>query len=103
MTFVGCKLALIHGPLILTYLRDDRPGLPWAGLWDLSGGGREGQETPEACVLREARAKLRAISSTNSCVSCASRLRAYSGLVSARILARFAFVSLSRYWSSTAL
>ena len=51
--FVGCKLALIHETLILTYLRDDKPGLNWANLWDLPGGGREGDETPQACVLRE--------------------------------------------------
>ena len=53
MSFVGCKLALIHGAHILTYLRDDKPGLHWANMWDLPGGGREGDETPEACVLRE--------------------------------------------------
>ena len=51
--FVGAKLLLVHDGQALTYLRDDRPGLPWAGLWDLPGGGREGEETPEACVLRE--------------------------------------------------
>ena len=51
--FVGCKLALNNGPLILTYLRDDTPGLNWANMWDLPGGGREGDETPEDCVLRE--------------------------------------------------
>lgn len=53
MSFVGCKLLLIQGSDLLTYLRDDKPGLPWADLWDLPGGGREGDETPEACVLRE--------------------------------------------------
>jgi 8-oxo-dGTP diphosphatase len=41
------------GPDLLTYLRDDTPGLGWAGMWDLPGGGREGDESPEACVLRE--------------------------------------------------
>lgn len=38
---------------ILTYLRDDHAGLPWPGMWDLPGGGREGDEPPEACLLRE--------------------------------------------------
>lgn len=38
---------------ILTYLRDDHDGLPWRNCWDLPGGGREGAETPEACLLRE--------------------------------------------------
>jgi 8-oxo-dGTP diphosphatase len=51
--FVGCKLALLFGPDILTYQRDDKPGLPWANMWDLPGGGREGSETPMDCTLRE--------------------------------------------------
>lgn len=51
--FVGCKLALIHDAQILTYLRDDKPSLPWPAMWDLPGGGREGTESPKACVLRE--------------------------------------------------
>lgn len=51
--FVGAKVALICGDRVLTCLRDDKPGLPWRGMWDLPGGGREGDETPEACLLRE--------------------------------------------------
>lgn len=51
--FVGCKAAFFHGSGILTYLRDDRPGLAWANMWDLPGGGREGREDPETCLLRE--------------------------------------------------
>lgn len=38
---------------ILTYLRDDFAHIPWPGRWDLPGGGREGDETGAACVLRE--------------------------------------------------
>ncbi|AZL59500.1 NUDIX domain-containing protein [Tabrizicola piscis] len=53
MDFVGAKAALFCGGSVLTCLRDDRPGLPWPGLWDLPGGGREAHETPEACFLRE--------------------------------------------------
>lgn len=53
MEFVGAKAALFCDASILTYLRDDRPGLGWAGLWDLPGGGREGSESPETCLLRE--------------------------------------------------
>lgn len=51
--FTGAKAALICQGRILTYQRDDRPGLPWAGLWDLPGGGREGGEGPVDCLLRE--------------------------------------------------
>ena len=53
MDFVGCKVALLCGDALLTYLRDDKPGLPWPATWDLPGGGREGNETAEACLLRE--------------------------------------------------
>jgi 8-oxo-dGTP diphosphatase len=51
--FTGAKAALFCGTGILTYQRDDRPGLPWSGSWDLPGGGREGAESPEDCLLRE--------------------------------------------------
>ena len=44
---------------MLTYLRDDKRGLPWANMWDLPGGGRDGEESPEACVLREVELGLR--------------------------------------------
>lgn len=53
MDFVGAKAALFCGPRVLTYLRDEKPGLRWPGLWDLPGGGREGSESPEDCLLRE--------------------------------------------------
>ncbi len=51
--FDGAKLALLAEGRILTMLRDDIPTIPFPGLWDLPGGGREGQETPEHTVLRE--------------------------------------------------
>ncbi len=53
MSFAGAKLLLWSAGAVLTYLRDDKPGLGWAGKWDLPGGGREGRESPEACALRE--------------------------------------------------
>jgi 8-oxo-dGTP diphosphatase len=53
MDFVGAKAAFFCGSRILVYLRDDFEGLPWRGLWDLPGGGREGAESPETCLLRE--------------------------------------------------
>jgi 8-oxo-dGTP diphosphatase len=51
--FTGAKAALFCGASVLVYLRDDRAGLRWPGLWDLPGGGREGEERPEDCLLRE--------------------------------------------------
>lgn len=55
MSFAGAKLALFLGPDLLVIRRDDRPDIPWPDRWDLPGGGREGDETPAACVLRETR------------------------------------------------
>jgi 8-oxo-dGTP diphosphatase len=51
--FAGAKLAALVDGHILTYRRDHKPGIPWPGLIDLPGGGREGDESPSACVLRE--------------------------------------------------
>lgn len=51
--FVGAKIALLHGTNVLTYLRDDKPTIPFPALWDLPGGGREGDEGPLDCALRE--------------------------------------------------
>ena len=51
--FTGCKIALFCGDKILTILRDDKPTIPWPNLWELPGGGREGNETPFECVARE--------------------------------------------------
>ncbi len=51
--FDGAKLAVLSGGRVLSLLRDARADIPFPGLWDLPGGGREGGESPEACVLRE--------------------------------------------------
>lgn len=51
--FTGAKIALISHGAVVTYRRDNKPGIPFPNLWDLAGGGREGNETPEQCVLRE--------------------------------------------------
>lgn len=51
--FSGAKIALVCGGRLVTYRRDAKPTIPWPGLWDLPGGGREGAETPAACALRE--------------------------------------------------
>ncbi|HEY9548556.1 MAG TPA: NUDIX hydrolase [Kiloniellaceae bacterium] len=53
--FSGAKIALTCGQRLVAYQRDVKPTIPWPGLWDLPGGGREGGETPEACALREVR------------------------------------------------
>jgi 8-oxo-dGTP diphosphatase len=53
MDFIGSKAAFFHDGALLCYLRDAHDGLAWPEMWDLPGGGREGNETPEACLLRE--------------------------------------------------
>ena len=53
--FDGAKLAVMSEGVVLSLLRDNRPDIPFPGLWDLPGGGREGDESAEDCVLRETR------------------------------------------------
>ena len=53
LDYTGCKIALICDGQILTILRDDKPTIPWPNLWELPGGGREGDESPFECVARE--------------------------------------------------
>ncbi len=57
-TFSGCKVALLLGSQILTSLRDDFPTIPHPNMWDLPGGGREGEETPFECLKREVKEEL---------------------------------------------
>ncbi|WP_425053929.1 NUDIX domain-containing protein [Psychromarinibacter sp. S121] len=51
--FDGAKLAVMCDGVVLSLMRDNRPDIPFPGLWDLPGGGREGDETAEDCALRE--------------------------------------------------
>lgn len=51
--FSGAKLVCLIGGRLLTLLRDDTPEIPFPDHWDLPGGGREGDESAVACVLRE--------------------------------------------------
>lgn len=51
--FGGSKIALVCKGQVVAYLRDDKPDILFPGLWDLPGGGREGNESPTACALRE--------------------------------------------------
>lgn len=53
--FHGAKLLLVQDNLLLTCLRDDIPEIPFPDHWNLPGGGREGEETPVKCALRELR------------------------------------------------
>ena len=51
--FTGCKIALFCGDKVLTILRDDKNDIPCPNMWELPGGGREGDESPFECVARE--------------------------------------------------
>lgn len=51
--FVGVKVALISNGKILTILRDDKEDIPFPNMWDLPGGGREGDESPYETMSRE--------------------------------------------------
>ncbi len=51
--FTGCKIALFCDDRILTILRDDKSNIPYPNMWELPGGGREGDESPFECVARE--------------------------------------------------
>ena len=53
MNFHGAKLALVRGNDLIVILRDDLSTIPWPAHWDFPGGGREGDEAPLACALRE--------------------------------------------------
>ena len=51
--FQGCKIALFCGDKVLTILRDDKENIPCPNMWELPGGGREGDESPFECAVRE--------------------------------------------------
>jgi 8-oxo-dGTP diphosphatase len=53
LPFGGAKIAAILGDALLVYARDDISEIPFPGMLDLPGGGREGSETPAECVTRE--------------------------------------------------
>jgi 8-oxo-dGTP diphosphatase len=58
MPFHGAKLALFVGDDLAVILRDDRDDIPWPNCWDMPGGGRDGDETPMQCALRETHEEL---------------------------------------------
>jgi 8-oxo-dGTP diphosphatase len=58
MAFTGSKLAILTSGCVVSILRDDVAGIPFPGWWDLPGGGREKDESPLDCALRETREEL---------------------------------------------
>lgn len=53
MNFHGVKIAVLIEGKLLMHLRDNKPGLFNANMWDFPGGGREGNETHHECAIRE--------------------------------------------------
>ena len=51
--FSGSKIVLYCNSQLVTYLRDNKPQIPFPGRWDLPGGGREMDESPAQCAMRE--------------------------------------------------
>lgn len=52
--FHGVKIAIKNDEeKLLLHLRDNKPGLFNANMWDFGGGGRERNETPMQCITRE--------------------------------------------------
>ncbi|MGH1579232.1 NUDIX hydrolase [Planktotalea sp.] len=51
--FSGAKIILHCDGALITYLRDDKPNIPFPAFWDLPGGGAEGHESPRDCAVRE--------------------------------------------------
>lgn len=49
----GAKVALFLGEQLVSILRDDFPHIHFPNLWDLPGGGREGNETTFQTMARE--------------------------------------------------
>jgi 8-oxo-dGTP diphosphatase len=58
MNFHVVKVALLVGDKLLLHLRDNKPGLFNANMWDFPGGGREETETPTECAQREIKEEL---------------------------------------------
>ena len=51
--FSGSKVALFVGSRLLVTLRDDDPDILCPNMWDLVGGGADGDETPWQVLKRE--------------------------------------------------
>jgi len=81
MTYSGAKLALFLGAELLVLRRDDRPDIPYPNHWDLPGGGREGDESPQECALRETREETGLVLQPGDLTWTASYLRPVRGRV----------------------
>lgn len=81
MDFSGAKLALFIGADLVVIRRDDKPDIPYPGHWDLPGGGREGDESPVDCALRETHEELGLRLSPGDVVWSMSYLRPVRGMV----------------------
>jgi len=64
--FTGVKIALINNDKIIAIQRDDKPGLRFAGMWDVPGGGRDNDESPTETAQREVLEELGIILSSES-------------------------------------
>ena len=51
--FIGSKVALFIGDMLLITLRDDFDHINFPNVWDFPGGGREPGETPQETLARE--------------------------------------------------
>jgi 8-oxo-dGTP diphosphatase len=58
MDFHGVKIAILVEDNLIVFLRDNRANLFNANMWDFPGGGREGDESPIECAIREVHEEL---------------------------------------------
>lgn len=56
--FSGAKAALIFEDKVVVIKRDDNPNIPFPNMWDLVGGGRDNNETPIECLIREVKEEI---------------------------------------------
>ncbi|MGR3323564.1 MAG: NUDIX domain-containing protein [Pseudooceanicola sp.] len=102
--FDGAKLALFLGPDLFVIRRDADKPIPWPGYLDLPGGGREGGESPAACVLRETREETGLVVapgdlSGSGYYRAPSRMWFFSARLSARRLSEVRFGDEGQGWT----